>query len=241
MASIWKKISDVLGFTTAANGIKSLVKGDGVGMLNANFLPGVLSDYVNNIKNWDNDSSNSSANSASTVNSRPITINEDGSVDMSGVEASGIEDLIPYVAEWLAGSNPNITRMWNTAEAQKERDWQTEMSNTAYQRSVADMKAAGINPILAYSQGGATSGVGAVASSTPSSASSVGPILEGVNSIINTVMNKDIKSDKAAIEALKYQDSHSATVASNKYYKSLTKLNDLKLREASSTRKRVGF
>lgn len=39
---------------------------------------------------------------------------------------------------------------------QKQLDWEERMANSAYQRATTDMKAAGINPMLAVSQGGAT-------------------------------------------------------------------------------------
>lgn len=54
---------------------------------------------------------------------------------------------------------------FNERQAELNRKWQEYMSSTAYQRAMTDLKKAGLNPILAYTQGGASIGSGAMASS----------------------------------------------------------------------------
>lgn len=85
-----------------------------------------------------------------------------GSVNsaQSGSQSQGYSLNYPIQANANAASAADIayqrqkelneaTMNFNREEAQKNRDWQEQMANTIYTRSIENMKQAGINPILA--------------------------------------------------------------------------------------------
>lgn len=87
-----------------------------------------------------------------------------------GREATALDIMLAAEQNALQRSYWNEAADYNAKQAQIDRDFQAYMSNTAYQRAVADLLAAGLNPILAAGNMGASTPVGAMGSMSSANA-----------------------------------------------------------------------
>lgn len=81
----------------------------------------------------------------------------------AGVATGNPALIAAGVSGGLAAFGQERTNAQNAQLAREQMAFQADMSGTSYQRAVADMMAAGLNPMLAYSQGGASTPSGQTA------------------------------------------------------------------------------
>jgi len=110
-------------------------------------------------------------------------ISATGLSPLSTGEGSMLGGLIGGVGSYMGQQSANQA---NAAQADKQMQFQKESRETSYQTAVEDMKKAGLNPMLAYQQGGAANQPGAQAQMQSALGAGVTSAAHGLSKIQET-------------------------------------------------------
>lgn len=127
----------------------------------------------------------------------PFTLPTKGAINIIG----GITGQSAAEANSAAQASADNAMNFSQASADKQMAFQERMSNSSYQRAMKDMEAAGLNPMLAFSQGGASTPSGSSAQGVSYQPQDVGgAALKNISNLASGA--KDLGTLPASIESL---------------------------------------
>ena len=137
---------------------------------------------------------------------------------------SAVQSANPYAEapnDWskMLMSLADQNNSWSAEQAQKQMDFQERMSNTAHQREIADLKAAGLNPVLSAKLGGASTPSGASATADTS-------IVSSMVDLMNKMLDVQGTSASAAAAAAGASNYGYGSGSGNSYYNEETGISD---------------
>lgn len=113
-------------------------------------------------------------------------------------------DMAKELADYTYENYDKKTMEYNSAEAEKTRQFEEYMSNTSHQREIKDLLAAGLNPVLSAKLGGASTPTTSAASVGQASASS------SMNNALSTLINSSVSLSNKVVDYLIAENQNSS-------------------------------
>lgn len=184
------------------------------------------------------------------------TLRSIGKHGLNAPELSFLTNIVKSQTGQELSPAQEAQNQFNAEEAEKARSFEKEMSDTAYQRQVADMQAAGVNPALAM--GGSSSGA-----STPSGQAASASSVSGISDILGlvaslTMQSKQLRQQRQIAERSLDQQAFSLQTdrmlaesninkaqseiqVNNEYREEIRRRCDLLIKQADTEDARAGF